>query len=85
MNNIMTNTQPQMGMTPPPLPTTVYHIAVNGQASGPFDKNALTQMALSGQLLPSSLVWKQGMTEWMKADSVDDLKDLFMPPIPPVK
>ncbi|MCG5642251.1 SPFH domain-containing protein [Streptococcus sp. DFI.7.26] len=85
MNNIMTNTQPQMGMTPPPLPTTAYHIAVNGQASGPFDKNALTQMALSGQLLPSSLVWKQGMTEWMKADSVDDLKDLFMPPIPPVK
>lgn len=85
MNNMMANTQPQMGMTPPPLPTTAYHIAVNGQTSGPFDKNALTQMALSGQLLPSSLVWKQGMPEWMKADSVDDLKDLFMPPIPPVK
>lgn len=85
MNNMVANTQPQMGMTPPPLPTTTYHIAVNGQTSGPFDKNALTQMALSGQLLPSSLVWKQGMPEWMKADSVDDLKDLFMPPIPPVK
>lgn len=85
MNNMMANTQPQMGMTPPPLPTTAYHIAVNGQTSGPFDKNALTQMALSGQLLPSSLVWKQGMPEWMKADSVDDLKDLFMPPIPSVK
>ena len=85
MNNMMANTQPQMGMTPPPLPTTAYHIAVNGQTSGPFDKNALTQMALSGQLLPSSLVWKQGIPEWMKADSVDDLKDLFMPPIPPVK
>lgn len=85
MNNMMDNSQPQMGMTPPPLPTTTYHIAVNGQTSGPFDKNALTQMALSGQLLPSSLVWKQGMPEWMKADSVDDLKDLFMPPIPPVK
>lgn len=85
MNNMMTNTQPQMGMTPPPLPTTVYHIAVNGQTSGPFDRNTLTQMALSGQLLPSSLVWKQGMTEWTKADSVDELKDLFMPPVPPVK
>lgn len=85
MNNMMANSQPQMGMTPPPLPTTAYHIAVNGQTSGPFDRNALMQMALSGQLLPSSLVWKQGMTEWMKADSVDDLKDLFMPPIPPVQ
>lgn len=85
MNNMMANSQPQMGMIPPPLPTTSYHIAVNGQTSGPFDRNALMQMALSGQLLPSSLVWKQGMTEWMKADSVDDLKDLFMPPIPPVQ
>ena len=85
MNNMMVNSQPQMGMIPPPLPTTAYHIAVNGQTSGPFDRNALMQMALSGQLLPSSLVWKQGMTEWMKADSVDDLKDLFMPPIPPVQ
>ena len=42
-------------------------------------------MALSGQLLSSSLVWKPGMTEWTKADSVDELKDLFMPPVPPVK
>ncbi|MEZ7604480.1 SPFH domain-containing protein [Streptococcus parasanguinis] len=85
MNNTMTNTQPQMGMTPPPLPTASYHIAVNGQTSGPFDRNTLTQMALSGQLLSSSLVWKPGMTEWRKADSVDELKDLFMPPVPPVK
>ena len=85
MNNMMANSQPQIGMTPPPLPTTAYHIAVNGQTSGPFDRNALMQMALSGQFLPSSLVWKPGMTEWTKADSVDDLKDLFMPPIPPVK
>ena len=85
MNNMMANSQPQMGMTPPPLPTTAYHIAVNGQTSGPFDRNALMQMALSGQLLPSSLVWKQERKEWMKADSVDDLKDLFMPPIPPVQ
>ena len=85
MNNMMANSQPQMGMTPPPLPTTAYHIAVNGKTSGPFDRNTLTQMALSGQLLSSSLVWKPGMTEWTKADSVDELKDLFMPPVPPVK
>lgn len=85
MNNMMSNTQPQMGMTPPPLPIASYHIAVNGQTSGHFDRNTLTQMALSGQLLSSSLVWKPGMTEWTKADSVDELKDLFMPPVPPVK
>lgn len=86
MNNMMSsNSQQQSVVSPPPIPTTAYHIAVNGQASGPYDRNTLTQMSLSGQFLPSTLVWKPGMAEWMRADTVDDLKELFMPPIPPVE
>lgn len=86
MNNMMSgNSQQQSVVSPPPIPTTAYHIAVNGQASGPYDRNTLTQMSLSGQFLSSTLVWKPGMPEWMRADTVDDLKELFMPPIPPVE
>ena len=85
MNNMMSgNSQQQSVVSPPPIPTTAYHIADNGQASGPYDRNTLTQMSLSGQFLPSTLVWKPGMAEWMRADTVDDLKEMFMPPIPPV-
>jgi hypothetical protein len=58
---------------------------VNGQTTGPFDLTTLTQMATLGQLLASSLVWKAGMVEWVHADSVDELKGLLMPPIPPVE
>lgn len=75
----------QNGVTPPPIPTSSYHIAVNGQASGPFDINTLTQMATMGQLLASTLVWKAGMAQWVQADTVDELKGLFMPPVPPVE
>lgn len=75
----------QNGVTPPPIPTSAYHIAVNGQASGPFDINTLTQMATMGQLLASTLVWKAGMAQWVQADTVDELKGLFMPPVPPVE
>ena len=34
-----------------------------------------------------SLVWKNGMAEWAKAGTVEELKHLFVaiPPIPPVE
>jgi membrane protease subunit (stomatin/prohibitin family) len=87
MNNMMSsaNAQPAPGAVPPPIPSTAYHVAVNGQTTGPFDLTTLTQMATLGQLLASSLVWKAGMVEWVHADSVDELKGLLMPPIPPVE
>ena len=53
---------------------------------GPFDISMLAQMITSGQLTNNSLVWKKGMAQWAKADTVDDLKKLFsnaIPPIPP--
>ncbi|MCI5656686.1 MAG: SPFH domain-containing protein [Ruminococcus sp.] len=86
MNNSMAgaNQAAPSGATPPPIPVVSYHVAVNGQATGPYDLNVLQQMAATGQLTADSLVWKNGMTEWVKAGAVDDLKDLFtvMPPIP---
>lgn len=89
MNNMMGGIQQpvQSGMTPPPIPAAVYHVAVNGQATGPFDATTLAQMVASGQLTANSLVWKNGMAQWAKAGTVDELKNIFanvMPPIPPV-
>lgn len=77
----------QNSMTPPPVPIVSYHIAVNGQAAGPFDIATLTQMANTGQLTADSLVWKNGMAQWAKAGTVNELKGLFtaMPPIPPTE
>ena len=77
----------QNGMTPPPIPVVAYHIAVNGQAAGSFDIATLAQMANAGQITADSLVWKNGMVEWAKAGTVDELKGLFtvMPPTPPAE
>ena len=46
MNNMMggINQQTTPGAVPPPIPTVAYHVAVNGQATGPFDISILTQM-----------------------------------------
>ena len=88
MNNMMggINQPVQTGAVPPPVPTIAYHVAVNGQAAGPFDVATLTQMAASGQFNADTLVWKTGMSQWAKAGTVDELKDVLtnvMPPIPP--
>ena len=90
MNNMMggINQQTAPGAVPPPIPTVAYHVAVNGQATGPFDISVLAQMATVGQLTADSLVWKNGMAQWAKAGTVDELKNLFanaMPPIPPIE
>ena len=86
MNNMMggINQQTAPGAVPPPIPTAAYHVAVNGQATGPFALSTLAQMTANGQLTGDSLVWKNGMAQWEKAIAVDELKGLFskMPPIP---
>ena len=89
MNNAMAgvNQPVQSGAVPPPIPMVAYHVAINGQAAGPFDLATLAQMAATGQFSANSLVWKKGMTEWTKAETVDELKNVLttaMPPIPPI-
>ncbi|MFB9078249.1 SPFH domain-containing protein [Flavobacterium procerum] len=87
MGNAMTQnyTQSQQG-TPPSLPTeTTYYVALNGQQSGPFNKNQIEEMLKTGQFLKDTLVWCQGMSEWKKAEEVIDLQNIFMqnpPPLP---
>lgn len=83
--------QPMSGASasvPPPMPTAVnYMVAVNGQQYGPYNLQQLQQMAQSGQINASTLVWTQGMPQWAAAGSVPELANLFMatpPPMPPV-
>ena len=89
MNGMMggINQPVQNGAVPPPVPTISYYVAVNGQATGPYNLNILGQMAASGQLTTESLVWKSGMEEWKSAGSVLELNSVLKevpPPIAPV-
>ena len=86
MNNMMggINQQTIAGAVPPPIPVVAYHVAINGQAAGPFDMTSLTQMAANGQLASDSLVWRKGMAQWAKAGTLDDLKVLFANAAPPI-
>jgi membrane protease subunit (stomatin/prohibitin family) len=69
------------GANPPPVPTVKYNVAKNGKPTGPYEISKLGEMAASGELLPDSLVWKAGMSEWGRADAQSELKPLFPPAI----
>ena len=90
MNGMMSgvNQQPATSTTPPPIPTVLYHVAVNGQPAGPYDMNTLSQMARNGQLTASTLVWTNGMAAWSRVDEINELKgslQTVIPPIPPTE
>lgn len=87
MNGVMQgiNGQVKQEMTPPPIPNIAYHVVQNGQAVGPYNMNLLSQMVSSGVLTKDTLVWKQGMSDWVQAGLVQELQSLFgsvTPPIP---
>ena len=86
MNGAMSGIDPyaRPAAVPPPIPMTMYHVAINGQAQGPFQFDLLRQMKQNGQINKDTLVWKQGMANWERADAIEELKALFVdtPPIP---
>ena len=79
MNGAMSGVNPnvQPAAVPPPIPTIAYHVAINGQAQGAFPLEVLKQMQQNGQLTKDTLVWKQGMANWEKAGTREDLQGLF--------
>lgn len=74
--------------SPPPLPGQAagWFAAVGGKQQGPLDVAALRQQAASGALTRETLVWRQGMANWIAAAQVPELATIFEavpPPLPP--
>ncbi|WBU65099.1 SPFH domain-containing protein [Paracoccus aerodenitrificans] len=84
-----TQMQPQSGALPPPVPgghgETLYHIANNGEADGPFGMGYIGRMAKEGKFTRDTLVWTAGQDGWKPADDIPELARLFTvspPPLP---
>ena len=76
---------PQAGGMPPPLPQkpdAAWHVALNGQAEGPYDRGHLERLATEGRFGHETLVWTLGQDGWRKAGDVPELAQLF-PTMPP--
>ncbi len=62
---------------PPPLPSVSIFVALGGQQAGPFNSAQLRQMAMDRQILPDTMVWKEGMAAWSAASALPEVAALF--------
>lgn len=72
--------------TPPPLQGSAgFFVAIEGKQAGPFDQAGLQGLCAKGQLKNDTLVWKQGLAQWMPASQVTELAGILgsvPPPLP---
>lgn len=71
-------------LAPPPLPTTVYFVAVDGQQQGPYPPEQVAAALAQGQIDARTLVWTQGMPSWTPVAQVPQLATgtTAPPPLP---
>jgi len=70
---------------PPPLPSrnsTMYHIAVDDLQEGPFDLRTIQLYINEGKVKRDTLIWTEGLQDWVEADSV--LNKYFKTTPPPL-
>lgn len=69
--------------SPPPIVSSMWHVAVNGQSQGPYAIEQVASAIAAGQVSKSTLVWTAGMASWAAAGTVPQLAGSFGPPAPP--
>jgi len=55
---------------PPPPPQRQYYISRDGQAVGPYERSALADLILRGEITDADIVWFEGAAEWVPISSV---------------
>jgi tetratricopeptide (TPR) repeat protein len=65
---------------PPPVPVAVWYYVKDGQRAGPVTDAHLKQLADSGAVARSDMVWKHGMATWTQAGLVEGLFSVAPPP-----
>jgi hypothetical protein len=87
MNHVIANStvpgvMSPMG-TPPARPA--FHVVLDGNPAGPFSEGEIARMITEGKVSASSYVWKPGMVNWAKAETVPDFLRLVALCPPPFK
>lgn len=70
----------------PAADTTEWYAESQGKRVGPMPRGELDSLVTRGEVKPETLVWREGMSAWTPAGSVDELAPVFKkvpPPLPP--
>ncbi|MCQ2395487.1 MAG: SPFH domain-containing protein [Kiritimatiellae bacterium] len=71
------NSMPGIGVpsVPPPIPEISYALAINGKQYGPYPLKQIATCVKDGVLAvtPETLVWRSGLSVWVRASECSDL------------
>jgi hypothetical protein len=56
---------------PPPLPSSVWHYAIENDKFGPLTVVEIKKLVQDGVIKNSTLMWKKGMANWSSFESID--------------
>jgi hypothetical protein len=62
----------------------IFFIEEDGQRKGPFSIDEIEPMIQAEQIIPQTKVWKNGMSDWRRADSVPEIRNMFKSLPPPI-
>lgn len=81
----------ELNSVPPPPKTDIqYYVYHNEQQLGPYDIQAMKEYIKQGLISPDTYVWKPGLENWVKANTIQEFESLFntlrhTPPPPPIQ
>jgi TM2 domain-containing membrane protein YozV len=58
-----------------------YYVGQYGQL-GPLSEEQMIELIESGVVVPETYVWKRGMNDWVRADSITAFRSLLVPNLP---
>ncbi|MBN2340561.1 MAG: DUF4339 domain-containing protein [Deltaproteobacteria bacterium] len=67
-----------------PTPTAepkIWQVVQNDQATGPFSVADVASMVNAGSILPETLMWKEGMSNWLPCEQIEDISCVAAPKI----
>lgn len=78
MNSVMPSQQNTQ--TPPPMAQNGLQIyaSINGSQAGPFSEQELITLIQKGMISKDTLVWKQGLSNWLQANQVPEVGKLLL-------
>ena len=87
MNTGNQQNQSSSANKPPPPPNigVQYYVLIDNKQNGPFNIDALKNMIDQNIVNRQTLVWKEGMSDWVSIMDQNDLKEMIdkIPPPPP--
>jgi membrane protease subunit (stomatin/prohibitin family) len=88
LGKVLATPQVPASASPPPLPgkgsECHYFVGENGVKTGPFDLATIIDNICKGTVTKETLLWKQGMPTWEKAEMLPELASSLLATPPPL-